>query len=233
MTHVGWRRTALVLGALCMLLQWRACNRPRARALPCAEAPAERGLRLAARDRDDGGWANVEGSSRPEPDEPSGSTAPLPPLSFWGVKVPPWLRWFAPQPGENLLAYRDRLAPLAQAAVAPQRARVARSREDLIEKLGLDAHQQAELDEAVRDAASQIQDKVMNAALSGELAPSQLKPMAGVRLARDVLELVDKADHRFTSSLRGDQQGKLAQHPFDVADYLLFSWRWENAIGVP
>lgn len=233
MTVVGWRRAALILGGLCLLLQWRACHRPRPRPLPCAEAPAER-PRFTERDGGDrgGGWANLD-SEAPPPTSGAPDSPTAPPLSMFGVKVPGWLRWFAPQPGENLLAYRDRLAPLAQAAVAPQRSRVARSRADLIEKLGLDARQQAELDAAVSDAASQIQDKVMNAALSGELSPSQLKPMAGVRMARDVLDLVDKADHRFTSSLRGDQQSKLAQHPFDVADYLLFSTRWENAIGVP
>lgn len=155
------------------------------------------------------------------------------PLSMWGVKVPSWLLWFAPHPGEDLLSYRDRMAPLAQAAIAPQRNRVARSRADLVQKLGLDSGQQAALDAAVSDAASQIQDRVMNAALSGELMPSRLKPMAGVRLVRDVLDLVDKADHRFTGALRGDQQATLAKHPFDMADYLLFSPRWEQAIGLP
>jgi hypothetical protein len=32
--------------------------------------------------------------------------------------------------------------------------------------------------------------------------------------------------------LREDQKAKLAQHPFDFADYLLFSARWEDALGV-
>lgn len=235
MTIVGWRRTALILGALCFFLQWRACNRPRARPVPCVEEEvAER------REPSRGGSWNPDGELSDWGDDGSGASGtsgkgPTPAaaaMTFFGVKIPPWLRWFAPQPGENLLDYRDRMVPLAQAAVAPQRARIARSRADLVEKLGLDAQQQAELDAAVSQAASDIQDRVMNAALSGELAPSQLKPMAGVRLARDVLQMVDGADQRFTRSLRSDQQGKLAKHPFDVADYLLFSTRWENAIGV-
>jgi hypothetical protein len=230
-TVVGWRRAALVLGGLCLLLQWRACHQPRPRAAPCPDAAAERPRRPEPA-RDDAASAELDREVAEAPPAPASSDDSSP-RSLWGVRIPPWLRWLAPQPGESLLAYRDRVAPLAQAAVAPQRARVARSRADLIERLRLDARQQAELDEAVRDAASQIQDRVMNAALSGELAPSQLKPMAGVRVARDVLELVDQADRRFTSSLRDDQLRELTRHPFDVADYLLFSWRWENAIGVP
>jgi hypothetical protein len=234
MTIVGWRRAALVLGALCLFMQWRACNRPRARAVPCVEEEVARRdePRDGARWNPDGelsAWDDEQGERGGQAPgaRPAGET-----MKLFGFTIPAWARWFAPQPGENLLAYRDRVVPLAQAAVAPQRARLARSRADLVEKLGLDAQQQAELDAAVSEAASDIQDRVMNAALSGELAPARMKPMAGVRLARDVLQLVDDADQRFTRSLRSDQQGKLAQHPFDVADYLLFSTRWENAIGV-
>ncbi len=232
MSHTGWRRAALLLGALCLFLQWRACTRTRPRARPCIEEVAATGDASRRGDwRRDGELSDWdEGAAREQPARGEGSGAA--PLSFFGVKVPPWLRWLGPQPGENLLDYRDRIVPLAQAAVAPQRERLARSRADVVTALGLDTRQQAELDAAVAEAAGEIQDRVMNAAFSGELAPAQLKPMAGVRLARDVLQVVDKADRRFTSSLTGDQQARLAKHPFDVGDYLLFSTRWENALGV-
>lgn len=232
MTVVGWRRSALLLGALCLLLQWRACHRPAGRVVPCPEEG--RVEERPSRQLGDGALDEPAPQAERALDDGEG----LPPsqgepLSMWGVKVPSWLLWFAPHPGEDLLSYRDRMAPLARAAIAPQRNRVARSRADLVQKLGLDSGQQAALDAAVSDAASQIQDRVMNAALSGELMPSRLKPMAGVRLVRDVLDLVDKADHRFTGVLRSDQQATLAKHPFDMADYLLFSPRWEQAIGLP
>ena len=55
--------------------------------------------------------------------------------------------------------------------------------------------------------------------------------MAGVSVARDVLDLVDRANKKFTGSLREDQRGKLASHPFDFGDYLVFSTRWEDAIS--
>lgn len=232
MTVVGWRRCALIFGALCLLLQWRSCHRPSVRVVPCPEEG--RAHDEPRRDSGDGSRSELphqeERVSDEEADIPRSDGDAL---SMWGVKVPSWLLWFAPHPGEDLMSYRDRMAPLAQAAIAPQRNRVARSRADLVQKLGLDSGQQAALDAAVSDAASQIQDRVMNAALSGELMPSRLKPMAGVRLVRDVLDLVDKADHRFTGALRGDQQATLAKHPFDMADYLLFSPRWEQAIGLP
>src|SRR4026208_2494185 len=57
--------------------------------------------------------------------------------------------------------------------------------------------------------------------------------MAGVTLARAVLDTIDQANRRFVSTLREDQKAALAQHPFDFADYLLFSARWEDARGVP
>jgi hypothetical protein len=139
--------------------------------------------------------------------------------------------WLAPQPGEDMLHYRDRIVPLAQAAVAPHRARVARGRDDFATKAGLNTQQRAELDAAVEEAAGTIQDRVMGAVLGGDLLPSTFKPTTGVALARDVLDAVDKANRRFEASLREDQRAALAQHPFDVADYLLFSTRWEDMIG--
>jgi hypothetical protein len=109
---------------------------------------------------------------------------------------------------------------------------VARSRDDFAKAVGLDSQQRAQLDGAVSDAAGQIEDKLMNAFMSGDLSPSTFKPMTGVSLARDVLDVVDRANGRFVSTLREDQKAKMAQHPFDFADYLVFSARWEEALGV-
>ena len=52
-------------------------------------------------------------------------------------------------------------------------------------------------------------------------------------------DLVDEYDFahrynsvkRFVGTLSEDQRAKLAQHPFDFADYLLFSTKWEDAIS--
>jgi hypothetical protein len=72
----------------------------------------------------------------------------------------------------------------------------------------------------------------MNAFTSGDLSPATFKPMTGVTLARDVLDTVDQANRRFMATLREDQKAAMAKHPFDFADYLLFSARWEDALGV-
>jgi hypothetical protein len=149
-----------------------------------------------------------------------------------GFKVPAWALWLAPHPGESMLDYRDRIVPLAQAAVAPQRARVARGRDDFAKAANLDSQQRAQLDAAAQEAATAIQDKVMGSLMSGDLMPAHFKPMTGVALARDVLDTIDHANQRFMSTLREDQKAALAQHPFDFADYLLFSTRWEDALGV-
>ncbi|HEX8111818.1 MAG TPA: hypothetical protein VF516_29000, partial [Kofleriaceae bacterium] len=127
----------------------------------------------------------------------------------------------------TLRAYRDRILPLAQAAIAPQRARVARTRDDFAH---LDPHQRAELDAAVADAARAIQDRILTALASGELRPATFKPMTGVAIARDVLDIVDRGNTRFVGSLTPDQQTELASHRFDFADYLVFSAHWEDAL---
>ena len=63
-------------------------------------------------------------------------------------------------------------------------------------------------------------------------AGSSVKPSTGVAFARDVLDLADHANSRFSASLRDDQRAALATSRFDVADYLLFSTRWEDMLGV-
>lgn len=66
--------------------------------------------------------------------------------------------------------------------------------------------------------------------LNGELAPASFKPMAGVGMARELLDIVERGNRRFVEALRDDQRAALAQHPFDFGDYLVFSTRWEDAL---
>jgi len=231
MTLSFWRTTTFVLAAACVVLAWRACGSSRAarraaadegaaaRATPGADHAPDVPDRHARR-------PDRSGDSDDDPAPTDGD------LSAWGITVPGWLRWFAPQPGEDLLAYRDRMVPIAQAAVAPHRARVARGRDAFAAAAHLDPRQRAELDAAVTDAAAAIQDRVMQGLLSGDLLPARVKPSTAVAFARDVLDLVDRAQRRFTAALRDDQRALLAEHPFDVADYLLFSTRWEDMLGV-
>jgi hypothetical protein len=207
MTASAWRNLALLLAAACAALTYRTCavghHIARERAR-CAD------LRFAA----------VAADETPAD------------LTGWGFRAPGWVRSLAPQPGENLLAYRDRIVPLAQAVVAPHRARVARGRDAFAAAAQLDAAQRAALDAAVDEAAAAIQDRAMQGVLSGELLPGQLKPATGVAFARDVLDAVDRANRRFDAALRAPQRAALAASSFDVADYLVFSARWEDMLGV-
>jgi hypothetical protein len=219
MTVATWRNTALVLAAICGYQRYESCNHPAASSAP---APSEvRPARATA----------ATAAPTPAPALPALPAIAAPGAasgkSFHGFHVPAWALRLAPQHGESLRAYRDRILPLAEAAIAPQRARVARMRDDFAH---LDPHQRAELDAAVADAAKAIQDRILTAFASGELRPATFKPMAGVAIARDVLEIVDRGNTRFLRSLTSDQQGELAQHRFDFADYLLFSARWEDAL---
>jgi hypothetical protein len=121
------------------------------------------------------------------------------------------------------------MLPLAVAAIAPQRARVARSLDSSAALAHLDSRQRAELDAATRDTAAALQDRVLTAVLGDELAPATFKPMAAVAMARELLG-VERGNRRFLDALRDDQRAALARHPFDFGDYLVFSTRWEDAL---
>lgn len=224
-----WKKFSAVLAVLLVVQTWRACNRPAPATKTAAadttsdDAPRNHGFDSApgANDRDSEAAKAAE-------EEPPPSSGP----SINGFRLPAWTLYFAPMPGESMLSYRDRMLPLAQAAIAPHRERVARGRDDFAAKAHLDTQQRAQLDAVVTDAAQQIEDRVMNSLLSGQLMPSTFKPMTGVTLARDVLDTIDKANQKFVSGLREDQKAELAKHPFDFADYLLFSAHWEDALGV-
>jgi hypothetical protein len=221
MTVVTWRNTALVLAAICGYQRYQGCTR--------AAAPIEPALSEARPAH------ATTATLTPTPTLPAApaldpAADPTPAgggKSFRGFKVPAWALRLAPQRGETPRAYRDRILPLAQAAIAPQRARVARMRDDFAR---LDPHQRAELDGAVADATAAIQARIMTAFTSGELRPATFKPMTGVAIARDVLDIVDRSNTRFVGSLTADQRTELAAHRFDFADYLLFTSHWENAL---
>jgi hypothetical protein len=220
MTAATWRNTALVLAAICGYQRYQGCSR--AAAPVDAAAPGSR---------------PAHASTAPATPPPALPTAlPAAPSlepaagagkSFHGFKIPGWAVQLAPQRGETPRAYRDRILPLARAAIAPQRARVARLRDDFAR---LDPHQRAELDAAVADAARAIQARIAAAFASGDLRAATLKPMTGVGIARDVLDIVDRGNARFVGSLTPDQRTELASHRFDFADYLLFTARWEDAL---
>lgn len=215
-----WRTTALVLAAVCGYQRWQSCSHAGSPAATTPTATTTAALEPQHRD------APALPPARREPTAADASPA-LPGRTFHGFRIPAWALKLAPQPGETLRAYRDRVLPLAELAIAPQRARVARTRDDFAD---LDPHQRAELDAAVHDAATAIEARIQRAIAAGELAPATFKPMAGVTVARDVLDIVDRGNTRFVSSLTPDQRTELASHRFDFADYLAFSAHWEDAL---
>lgn len=142
------------------------------------------------------------------------------------------LRYFAPRQGEKLLDYRDRVLPVAQAVVAPQRARARRLRDRFSEQAGLSDRQRERLDSITADAAEQISDRVLQGVLSGELSPSGIKPMTGILFGREVLDIVASHYTEFVGTLSEEQRAALAESPFDFADNLVFSARWEDLLGL-
>ena len=222
-----WRTLCLVLCGVCVVQLWHDCDRAPAEPPPAAECarpgPAAR-LPPAPR------GATAEPADRAAPAAATEAEADDDGAALYGFRVPSWAVWLAPHPGEDLRAYRDRMLPLAVAAIAPQRARVARGRDSFAALAHLDPRQRAELDAAAQDTAAALQDRVLAAVLNGELAPATFKPMTAVGVARELLDIVARGQRRFVDSLRDDQRASLAQHPFDFGDYLVFSTRWEDAL---
>lgn len=221
---MSWRNATIVLGVLALWLLWRDCTRP-------AQAPPEMTTQRCTPDvRTVTEWSTDRAA-------PSDDTEPKPAasdeggLSINGFKIPAWAMWFAPHPGEDMHAYKDRMLPLAQAAIAPHRSRVARSRDDFAALAHLDNAQRAALDTAAKQAADQLEEKALAAILNGDFNPSTFKPMTAVSTARDMLDVVDKANQKFVGSLTEQQRAQLAQHPFDFADYLVFSTKWEDMLN--
>jgi hypothetical protein len=223
----GWRNLSIALGAICLVQLWRDCSREVPSTPDCRKVAALAPSPSHARAPSTG----EHGASPASEDPPAAvDSAANKPFQLYGFTVPSWALWFAPHPGEDLRAYRNRMLPLAQAAVAPQRARVARSRDNFAALAHLDAGQRAELDTAARETAAALQERVMAAVLNGEVMPASFKPMAGVSVARELLDIVGRGNRRFLDSLRDDQRTALADHPFDFADYLVFSTPWEDAL---
>lgn len=201
---ISWRNATIVLALVCCIQRWQSCTHEPVVVEHVVEAPATKPSGLVQ--------AFAAATDRPV----------VAKRSFFGFKPPMWAQGLLPQAGENLLAYRDRILPLAQTAIAPQRARVAKLRDHLPET------QRVALDAAVADTAKAIEDRVAQAVLGGEL--QQLKPMTGVAMARELLDIVDRGNSEFVSSLSADARAQLAASKFDFADYLVFGTKWEDAL---
>ena len=147
----------------------------------------------------------------------------------WGPQA--IIGFFRPHPGEDLGDYRDRVLPVVQAAIAPQRVRVAGDLDQLTRSAHLDQRQLDTLDAAVSDASDAIVNRVWQALGTNEVWP-RFKPSAGVEVAADLLIAVRDADRRFRASLSPEQQAALDASAFDVADYLLFSVPWAERFGI-
>lgn len=240
MSERAWRYLALALLAAVAVFWWRDCQRPRRADRAGVEARDTQGSgaarraaaratgdRRAASELDPALDRDETWSQDPEDEAP-------PPLPDWREQAAQhWaVQFLTPHPGESLLEYRDRVVPVAQLAVAPHRARVASQRQRFVTDAALDAAQEQALESAVQQAAYEIQDTVMQAVLSGELDPARIKPATAVAFARDILDLLDRANRELRGALSSEQLEILDASGFDVVDYLMFSTRWEDLLGV-
>ncbi|MFT3698714.1 MAG: hypothetical protein QM831_36545 [Kofleriaceae bacterium] len=208
---MSWRSVAILLALVCCVQRWQACTRSSPLKL---DAPTKSSVvQSVVGFLPSGGGGGGDSSTETKTDHKR---------RILGVKVPAWADRMLPQPGEKLGAYRDRILPLAELAIAPQRMRVARVHDQLPEV------QRAALDAQVEKTGKAIEDRVTQAFFDADLQ-SSMKPMQGVALARDVLDLVDQGNSEMMGSFTPEQREQMSK--FDFADYLLFSRHWEDALA--
>lgn len=238
-----WWVAAFAIGAGGAMLWWQSRPEHSAAAgqdVARAGGEARRGdaprLDRSPLDRD--GHHRAEGADQGEGEgDGDGASPDTDPRWEPGEKAMGWDRWLSdfvrPQPGEGLLEYRDRMVPVAQAAIAPQRARVARSYESFADSADLDGRRRARIDALVEGTQDAIKGRMARAVFGGELfRPGGVRPMDGVRLANEILGLVVAADDELRASLTPAQLEALESSHFDLAEYLLISTRWEELVGV-
>lgn len=224
---MSWKRLAILLALVCSYQLYRDCTRraPRSHAADCPRSEVT--SHTVTPDR--AGFGDDEAHPQAEGETPAVKTPGFH-IAGFGVSVPPWAMFFVPRAGEDLRAYRDRLLPIAERAIAPQRTRVAHARDELAQLIHMDARQRAELDGATTETATALENRVMSGIANGDFELATFKPMTGVGLAMDLLDTVEKGNQRWQSSLSQDQKAKLSGHPFDFADYLVFSTPWEDLL---
>ncbi|HUS64791.1 MAG TPA: hypothetical protein VMZ28_09635 [Kofleriaceae bacterium] len=227
MRFLSWRSGAVVAAVLAMVLAWRNSSlerRVRAARVAGGQGPAELAATAVAAEGRGAGSAHIDEGGDAEEDALA-EEEPRAPRAHWAVEL------LRPRPGEDLFAYRDRVLPMAQAVVAPQRTRVANKRREVASAARLDARQEAELDAAVAEASDAVVNRVWQAVGTQEVWP-RLRPAAAAALASDLLAAVVAADRRFRATLTAEQIAVLDERGFDVIDYLAFSVPWEERFGI-
>ena len=241
MSGRAWRRIAIGLGLLVAVLGWRSCTVGGKRG--ATRGGADAAMERADDERSGGGGRRGGRDARGGGAGPGGAAAAM--AGYDGAEWSPeddiepprpephWLvKFFTPRPGEDMLDYRDRVLPVVQAVVEPQRIRVAENWREFADSARLDDRQRAEMTAAVDQAVESLVDQAFQGVLSGEILPPNLKPSVGVAFARDLLDTVDGANRRFRAVLSPHQLEILDRSRFDIADYLVFATRWEDLLGV-
>ena len=227
---MSWKRVALLLALVCAYQTYRGCTRG-VKKVYGDNCPKQDGDHTYTAS---GGFDGDERGAHGDTPRPSLPTSDHPTLHAYGfaVTVPPWATMLLPNKGETIKSYKDRMLPLAQRVIAPQRARVARMRDELAKSINLDPRQRGELDGATSETASALENRVMEAFANGAFDPATFKPMTGVNLAKGLLDDIATGNARWQSALSESQKTALAGNPFDFGDYLVFSTPWEDLLKV-
>lgn len=225
-----WKRISLVLALVCVYQTYRGCTRSSVKKVYVDNCP-KADTKFVATD----GFSSSGDGDRPRPTLDAPATAGSgPSFKAYGftVTAPAWASMLMPNKGETIKSYKDRMLPVAEHAIAPQRARVAQLRDALAKAINMDGKQRAELDGAASETANALENRVMQAFADGSFDPSTFKPMTAVNLAKDLVDTVSAGNSRWMSSLSDTQRTQLSQNPFDFGDYLMFSTKWEDLLKV-
>src|SRR5881394_3391375 len=101
---MSWRNLAIVLALVCLYQWYRGCTTAPSQTAQ-AECPTDKGARFSSGQA--GSWDPPSGGHADHGAD-TADEAPPPGPQLGALRLPAWTLFFAPHPGESMLAYRDR-----------------------------------------------------------------------------------------------------------------------------
>jgi Spy/CpxP family protein refolding chaperone len=130
-------------------------------------------------------------------------------------------------------AYRARLAPMIEMALARPRQRVEERRAEFEAAAELTPEQRAGLDSALGDARADLVATISEAVTAGDLTPYRRNTAGVLRAVGAAAGVAEGFDARIRQSLTPEQAAILDQTGFDLIEYLGVTVPWETVTPPP
>jgi hypothetical protein len=130
--------------------------------------------------------------------------------------------------GETDEAYRARMSPLVEGALAVPRGWAEEARADWEAAAELDEEQRAAVDAAFADARAEALAAANAMIASGELSPYKRSSRGVLAFAAGAATIADGVDARLRGVLSAEQMAAAEEAGFDWLEYLALTTKWEG-----